>query len=738
MKKTNVTFLTSLFLMWSIFCLGQVNTSTSCSNSSLVSLSDSIPIRVSQTSNDGWLRFVATSKNPIIKIKNLMLGKGGKITNAIAYKGRCNNLTILETDTINTNNDTVFVMDLNSINVGDSIFIYTRKGFFSQQCNNTGGTICSQDADFEIGLYRLKSIFSHLNNISQANLNSAQLVKFNKIRGQNIYSSINFIRVEDIRKIAAYGKLKISLPFLYCNNVRLKMSSSEYNEENNFKWSGKSFIDNDSVCTYGNLLLIKNNGVYIGHLTSETRSYEIFDLTGGIQVICETNLSLPRISADCASKINGSSSGNSSATGPCADGKSKVLILYTPAANSAESDMPGRANLCIADINQIWANSNIYNNLTIASIQPFNFTESSSITADVNSLASNTTVQSLRNLYQAEIVVLFTNGGYTEAVGVVKAVGGGFADAYAIVEVIHSTTGRHTFAHEVSHLFAARHEKASDNSSGNGHGYFFKTGTGWFGWGGVKRKTLMHTLATNESRIEHVSNPSVNFMNVPTGTSQENNAGEVNAFKTQVGSFYPDPIPATFNFQVIKAGCGNNWWGYAEICNGTPYTYNWFASPNGFFWIPVGSGYVTLVNIPWSNALLKCEVRNASNALIYTLQKNTVKFGMCGGAAFRQNNSGEMIESPKNDILLGATLTNIPNPNDGNFNVELLSMYAESDVKIVLSDVTGKIVKEIYYGNILAGKQNFKVDNNSDISPGIYFIKVNGKKLNLVNKIIIQ
>ena len=717
----------------------QVSPSINCNNAPKATITNS-PQTILQGGTNGWFYFISSKRNPDIRLKNLILPNyGGKIISLKAYKGVCNSFTEIATDTISNYNDSLLVLTLNDIKIGDTITLFVKKKYSPQQCT-VHPSQCNHDAAFQLNFIETKNGFSTLTNVNVGTLNPNQLILYNKVANQNIYTSINFISIGDIQNIAPLGKLNVNLPSIGLNNITFQMSKVEYNNPSNFNWIGNQYVFDDSVNTYGSINLIRKNEKFIGHITVDNRSYEIFDLTGGLQVICEANLNLFNVKEDCASRTLGVTNGNSTASGPCADGKSKVLILYTPSANSAEPDINGRANLCISDINQIWANSSISNNLTLVSVQPLNFTESSSIGNDINSLAANTTAQNLRNLYQAEIVVLLTNGNYPDAFGVAKGIGAGFSDSYVIVEVTQSTSGRHTFAHEVSHLFNARHELAADNSTSNGKAYLFKTGTGWFGWGGITRKTLMHTIPTGESRIEQVSNPFVNFMNVATGSPIENNAGEVNSFKTQIGGFYPDPVPSSFVFGISKIGCGYTWLGIAEICNGTPYTYNWFVSQNGFSWQPAGTGYINYVFSPWNNSLVKCEVRNPSNVLIYSLQKNLVRFGFggCSGVAYRQSNQNGQIVNSENEEIIGNSLVNVPNPSNGSFNVELISMSAESEAKIVLTDITGKIVKEIYKGEITVGKQNFKVDNGNKLVSGIYFLKVSGKSLNLVNKIVIE
>ena len=82
----------------------------------------------------------------------------------------------------------------------------------------------------------------------------------------------------------------------------------------------------------------------------------------------------------------------------------------------------------------------------------FAFTETTSGSDDVASLAANTNAQTLRDNFEADIVILFTSGNYGSLFGVVNAIGPNDDNAYAIVQTGAATTGRFTFAHEVAHL----------------------------------------------------------------------------------------------------------------------------------------------------------------------------------------------------------------------------------------------------------------------------------------------
>ncbi|MCE3226573.1 MAG: hypothetical protein K0S32_1124 [Bacteroidetes bacterium] len=711
-----------------------------CNKATKLTLSHT-PQTLIQNKANGWYYFVATTRNPDVQLRNISLPNyGSKITSIRAFTGSCEEPVEIAKDTVTMHNDSLLVLIMDNVKLGDTVKLYVNKKFSNQNCS-VNPNQCNHDAIFKLNVYETKSLFEPAT-ISSAGLDQLQSINYQKLVDQNLYTSINFITMGDIAKLTPYGKLAIDLPYLGCGKVTLRMTHVEYNQiagttlPADFKWRGSSYIFDDSVCTHANITLLRSSNSVIGHLSIEHNSYEIFDLTGGILAICKTNLNLAS-PAECATQSSSqSSSPPAPASGPCADGKSKVLIFYTPAANNAMPNIHATAGLCIDQLNQIWSNSQISNNTNTVAVLPFSFSETGNIDNDLNSFSNNTTIQNLRNSYGAEIVVLLTGSSYGTINGVAKGIGcpNGASDGFVIVDVAKATSGRRTFAHEVCHLFGARHQ--DDNTTTSDKGFAFKTGAGWLGFGGIWRKTLMHTLPAGESRIDHISNPTVNFMNVNTGTSNNNNALRVNSLKTHLGSFFPDPVPASFNFAVIKAGCGYGWTCIAEICNGTPYTYHWSISQNGITWIPAATGFLANVYVPWNTGLVKCEVKNQANTVIFTLQKTVVKLSFCNGISFRQGNITQEeeigIEYNENNVSYS------PNPNNGNFSIQINSTRSEDHVDMVLTDLTGKIVKQIFTGPVSVGQQKIEVNSDSKLTPGVYILKASGKSINSYNKIVIQ
>lgn len=83
----------------------------------------------------------------------------------------------------------------------------------------------------------------------------------------------------------------------------------------------------------------------------------------------------------------------------------------------------------------------------------------------------------------------------------------------------------------------------------------------------------------------------------------------------------------------------------------------------------------------------------------------------------------------------GAKLAVYPNPARENITIEFAVAKAE-ELKIQLTDVTGKVVQEIYSGNV-SGNFNYQF-SSSDLASGIYLLKINTDSGTEIRRIVIE
>ncbi|MDR2836662.1 MAG: T9SS type A sorting domain-containing protein [Bacteroidales bacterium] len=75
-----------------------------------------------------------------------------------------------------------------------------------------------------------------------------------------------------------------------------------------------------------------------------------------------------------------------------------------------------------------------------------------------------------------------------------------------------------------------------------------------------------------------------------------------------------------------------------------------------------------------------------------------------------------------------------PNPNDGNFTIELNSNL-NSEVTLSILEITGREVKTIKISDTFNSVFNFDLSN---LAKGVYFVKLSGKSINQTKKLIIE
>jgi len=289
---------------------------------------------------------------------------------------------------------------------------------------------------------------------------------------------------------------------------------------------------------------------------------------------------------------------------PCLQASADVLVVYTQDAAGGR-DIDGIINQVIQEAEAAYDNSNIDGHYTfpnsvdvnLAHKQQVSFDEGADIEEDMEYLVADATIQSLRNQYNADIVVLITEDVYRDEDG--NAIGGVVAeirpeagDAYAIVAAPYATGGHYAFVHEVGHLQGAQHNPEAACVPGSpwypacdAEGDLFSYAYGhYFTASGNRRRTVMsYNVYPGYSTILHFSNPSVTYNGAATGTSSRNNAAALQATASTVESFrVSDRLEAA----VYMSG---DWDGGVRHFDGNPcggtgtYSYSWQISYYGPF-----------------------------------------------------------------------------------------------------------------------------------------------------------
>ena len=204
------------------------------------------------------------------------------------------------------------------------------------------------------------------------------------------------------------------------------------------------------------------------------------------------------------------------------DCKIRVLVLYTPEAQSLVSNVKNTILTAVALTNQSFVNSQINYRIELVYAGQTNYTESG-FSTDLSRFRTSgdgymDEVHSLRNKYSADVCVLLISDSLY--CGLASGIGVSAANAFCAVSTKGTcATTNYSFAHEIGHLLGCRHDPYVDNSStpyAFGHGYVNPSNT----W----RTIMAYKNACGSCpRLLYWSNPNVNYNGEPMGTIANNN-----------------------------------------------------------------------------------------------------------------------------------------------------------------------------------------------------------------------
>ena len=291
--------------------------------------------------------------------------------------------------------------------------------------------------------------------------------------------SYQLIEVGNLQAIQQNGILPIQIPG---DTQTYKFRAADVNAFDNgdYIWIGNlispvpcvqdssDYIEND--CIDGTFMMIKSSGGIFGEMHIEGTYYQIKDLGENLNILIKQDLdSLP--DRDCEMSVTESELEENEAE----EGTHcpvRALVLYTQPALTAYPDILSIISSSIADVNFILKKSEIKEELlkvVLAGtrlLDTIEFVETGNIGGDLGSLPGNMSINNYRDQFDADIVVIMTTDVYHPGGGGVTSFGDDYDDvdsAYAIVETPFATGPSHVFAHEVGHLFGARHERRPED-----------------------------------------------------------------------------------------------------------------------------------------------------------------------------------------------------------------------------------------------------------------------------------
>lgn len=559
----------------------------------------------------------------------------------------------------------------------------------------------------------------------KSKLSVGSMSKLTKIEQSKRYKQVQLVKVGNLAKIQKKGVLTFTVPGLgetFTYFAQKVVAQSELD----FTWIG---VSADKLST---AIFICKQGKLSGTFGINGRGFQLSPTDGGLSVLIEDRNDL---NLNC--EVEGSAYLNKESTfgrvptpqhagareGVCTE-PIRVLVLYTQnALNNAPQDINTVIEQAIQQYNTAVNNSGISSGSQTNFVQeaarqfitfPSGSDPETATTAGeaAGRVRDNPTVQSLRDQYQADVVVCLVSHTYSNgAVGSTNTVPASKTEYAAIVGVEYaSSVLYYSFAHEVGHFVGGRHENDT-NGPAYSHGYQFTTNSG------TQVRTMMYRSVPGVTRILHFSNPLVTFDGTPTGTFDQNYvAKRITEVSPDVVNFRPS---TTKPFNAIIDGPDNitqsNFynWVLLTFCRGYSTT-EWRFSTDGFnYGPPVGAGDAVnnyfVDNSQNGTLYLKCTVVTDQGNTYVTTKTITVNIGSGGRLA---------ATNARPDVRVNEVASIFPNPADKKvtFNY-VLQEYTDVDVEFV--DLIGRTTRMKSMKNVPSGNHTEELDV-SQLTNGLY------------------
>ncbi len=490
----------------------------------------------------------------------------------------------------------------------------------------------------------------------------------------------------------------------------------EYQNERHWTWHGNL---QGNVQNVGYTFITVNRGNLSGVIQTKENRFILAPLGDYKGILHEVDFSIIDYENYCSVTNSGSSlydiqNSNFSSTRYLDKLISTVtyhaLVCYTPAARAAlgsTANMETFIDDRMTETNLIYSNSYCSPRIEVVCTYEVSGNATGNSLTNVQRLRNPSdghwdNIHSIRTNYGADVVMLITQNG--NDCGRVETIPAYSSTAFATMLV--NTGCKYSFAHEIGHLFGARHDRESDNTSTPyvyGHGYYKKNS-------GVEWQTVMSIfLLDNNKRIKYLSSPDILYGGDPIGTAQYEDVARVHDVRAgTVAGFKP------FNFQVTIDGPFSL--GYKDYGTFVAYpnggsSYLWYKKVGGGSYSYVGSGQYHSEMMLSSDFTVKCDVT-----------KNGVT--KSGTRTVEYDPNAKIAEIPGDGIEISV---NYPNPFNPSTNIAY-SIDEPSDVTVTVYDIMGNEVINWDYQNVSPGNNQVQwtgIDfNGNKVSAGTYLYTV--------------
>ena len=544
---------------------------------------------------------------------------------------------------------------------------------------------------------------------------------YNKLTSLNRYNSHTFINVNSLAGSQLSGKITVNVPGLSCGNLIFKVRDVNYISEQEYYWNGVLEPIDTLSCSEGFIYLLSTQYGRQVSIHIEEEQYEINELSSSRYILSHVNDSINN-SNEC---YNGYSTLDSIGTAEFSgcDGNCDVrcLVLYTTSAKNSVVNINNLANMAIQQTNQALANSSIDMcelRIKLSGVEELpSFIESDVIDVDINLLSNNLLARQRRDATESDIVILFTNADYGFD-GLVAEVGPNDSLAYGIVNTNNAIGNRYIFAHEVGHLFGARH--SNDSAPGYAHGHTWLKGLK------RKRTILGFSSSPKKSRIPHYSNPKVYYQGKKTGVDGENdNARQLRKEACTVANFRETILPFYIGLHGEQYACPCESIDMEVMTSGGapgPFTFNWFSSIDGINWTNLqASGANVIVLIPCIEGLegffIRVDVVSSDGQSRSVRRYISVQTQWPGQLTPCQGHK------PSSVINLNSNNLEIfPNPTKNNWIIDVNSS-TEDNINFKFLNIDGKVIYDWQKKLLINDEYQFEIDG-AVLLPGTYFLKI--------------
>ena len=579
------------------------------------------------------------------------------------------------------------------------------------------------------------------------------------------YADLEYVHMRSVAEAQQDRLLSFKVPG---KNRKLRARAVDIRAEStqDYEWNGK-FDD-----FYGFMNVVSVKGQIRAHVSYDGDEYDIYPLEDGVHAVAkllppdstfqggcgmDAILASPADSSDYQYEHEHDEQGRSGAESSrevgCLQNVVRVLVLHTARARTVGNPQ-AEAQLQINNFNQAEVNSQAagtLGRLELAGVVPFELTGGETqfdIEDDLEELIANG--QALRGQFNADLVVLFTEGNYIQRTvfGDFQTFGiaGNFRDAggrriielidarsFAIVD-IQEAGNNLTFVHEVGHLFAMRHQTCDewtnpgcDNNVDNvfGHGYNF-TKRRW-PKSDILYHTIMHQIRGGSRLLLHFSNPDVGYSGGATGwpgiadnTRQLEVAAPTVANYEAGGNLTASIIgPSSVNLYTrytweASYSCGNN------------YTFRWETSEDGFNYYSAGTSETmsrSVYNSSTSQVYLRVRVtaNGQTDTGFKTVYVNNTRTqdAMASKDTANWQQVIERTESEDGTVVLRDAY---PNPLVNQTQLGFTIARPET-ISLDILTLNGQQVKQVTGGTLEAGYHELTFEREG-LSAGVYFYRL--------------